>query len=279
MSPVKDGCHKLRKQSTSRLGCSRCGQNQKNKDTQDYKMKKTFFIMATLAVLAAGAQGAVLVGWDFDNLTGGTNNYGASPLTPDTTITNATAVGLTRGAGVGTTGSAATNAWGGNGLNETSFANALAGGDFITFSMSASGGYELSFDSIDAYNVRRSGTGATTGQWQYQIGTGSFVNLGNEITWGGTTTSAGNAQSAIDLSGISSLQGVSETVTFRLVVWGASGATGTWYLNDPSAAPGIDFSVSGSVVSAIPEPSSAMLLAGAGAMFWVSRRKRSVRSN
>ncbi len=37
------------------------------------------------------------------------------------------------------------------------------------------------------------------------------------------------------------------TITIRVVTWGASGATGTWYLNDPSATPGDDFIVNGAV--------------------------------
>lgn len=42
---------------------------------------------------------------------------------------------------------------------------------------------------------------------------------------------------------------------------------------------GSDVEIDNIVLTAVPEPTAAMLLAGAGVMFWVSRRKRSVRSN
>ena len=64
----------------------------------------------------------------------------------------------------------------------------------------------LTFDSIPAYNIRRSGTGPTTGQWQYQVGISAFQNLGTAITWGAITTSAGNPQPAVSLSGLRALR-------------------------------------------------------------------------
>lgn len=191
----------------------------------------------------------VIAGWDFDPLPGGSNNYGPSPYAAITIGSNVTIGGLTRGSGVGTTGTGAGNAWGGNNFTETSLANAITANDFATFTIQANTGYKVSLSSIGAYNIRRSSTGPTTGQWQYRIGSGSFVNIGSSITWGGVTNSAGNPQSAISLSGISDLQNVAAptTITIRVVTWGASGATGTWYLNDPSATPGDDFIVNGAV--------------------------------
>jgi len=86
------------------------------------------------------------------------------------------------------------------------------------------------------------------------------------ITWGSVTTSAGNPESAIDLSGISALQSVpaGTSVTLRCVTWGATGATGTWYFNEPTnhtTAP--DLSVEGTV-AVVPEPSALIVLAMGG---------------
>lgn len=61
----------------------------------------------------------ILGGWDFSALTGGTGNYGPSPMAPTTANSNITFVGLTRGPGVGTTNSGAAGAWGGNGWDGT----------------------------------------------------------------------------------------------------------------------------------------------------------------
>lgn len=203
-------------------------------------------ILGLLAVLSAGnAYGqTVLAGWDFSGLSA----YGASPLAPTTTAAaGVDVVGLTRGSGFTTSGSAATNGWGGNGLDAASEAAAITASDFATFSLTVEEGYTVSFGSLSAYNVRRSGTGATSGQWQYQIGSGGFSDIGSDITWGGTTTATGNAQGAIDLSGIEALQSLAAgtEVTFRLVVWGASASGGNWYLNNYQV--GDDFSVLGTI--------------------------------
>ena len=76
-------------------------------------LRKATAIVAMAAVLgapqAAWATPITLAGWDFNGMTG----YGPSPATPNTTATNLTVVGLTRGANVGTGGSAASSAWGG----------------------------------------------------------------------------------------------------------------------------------------------------------------------
>jgi hypothetical protein len=175
-------------------------------------------------------------------------------------------------------GSAAAKGWGGTGFTSTSSISdasaAIAANKFIYFTISTDGLSELSLSSIDAYNVRRSSSGPTSGQWQYQIGTGAFVNLGSTITWGSTTSSAGNAQNAIDLSTIGELQGIgpNTTVTFRLAIWGASGGTGTWYLNGQGATTAPDFQLSGSV-SLVPAP-GALALLGAAGLVGGSRRRR-----
>ena len=113
------------------------------------------------------------------------------------------------------------------------FATAISANDFITFTLTGNGSNALSIDSFGAYNVRRSGAGPTTGQWQYSTDGTVFTNIGSAIVWGSGTTAAGNAQSAITLNSTSALQNVAggTTITFRLALWGGSGA-GTWYLNN-----------------------------------------------
>ena len=188
-------------------------------------------------VLTAGWMGAAqaqtpIVGWDFNGLSA----YGASPLTPNSKDGNVTSVGLSRN-GLATTGTAAGSAWGGVGNGSASF------------TVKANSNYTLSLTQISAYNVRRSGSGATTGQWAYSLDGGTtFVDIGSAIIWGSTTTVTGNAQTAITLSGISALQNLpaTTTVTFRVTLTGAT--TGTWYLNNFQT--GNDFVVTGTVAPA-----------------------------
>ena len=210
-------------------------------------------VAALLALPAVGssARAAEIAGWDVSGL----NDYGVSPLTPTTAAANLTIGGLTRGSGVTTSGSGATNAWGGTGLTNTSEAAAITANEFITFSLTANAGNKVSCTNIPAYNIRRSGTGPTTGIWQYQVGAGAFTDVGSAITWGSNTISSGNSESAIDLSGISALQNVAAgtTVTFRIVLWGASGSTGKWYINNLTTV-GDDLQVQGTVTSTVTTP-------------------------
>ncbi|MEI6881234.1 MAG: YDG domain-containing protein, partial [Bacteroidota bacterium] len=176
-----------------------------------------------------------LAGWDFSNIAT-TDNFGASPYTVTTNDANVTVGGLTRGSGFGamsTNGVA--SAWGSNNFTTSgTLSGEISANKFYTFTITANSGKLVTLTSISAYNIRRSSSGPTTGQWQYQIGSGSFVNIGSAITWGGTTSSSGNAQTAIDLSGITDLSQVpsSSVITIRLVSYGATGTAGTNYLKD-----------------------------------------------
>ncbi len=208
--------------------------------------------VALLLLLVCGnAKATVLAGWEMTGLSG----YGPSPFSPATTAANLTIGGLTRGSGVGTSGQAAGSAWGGNAWTDTSESAAISGNRYATFTVTANSGYKVSFTDIPAYNIRRSGTGPNTGIWQYQVGTGPFNDIGSDITWGSNTTSTGNGQPAIDLSGISDLQNVpaGTTVTFRIVTWGG-GSAGTWYVNNVSS--GQDLQVEGTVDTADVPPSA-----------------------
>jgi Secretion system C-terminal sorting domain len=214
-------------------------------------MKRIFTLIFVFTLVSPFAQ---IASWDFSPLLGGTDNFGPSPLAPTTSDANVTVVGLTRGSGLGTTGTGAGRAWGGNTYSTSGDpAVAIAANSFWTFSIAPNSGKKMSLSGIDAYNIRRSASGAQKGQWQYQVGSGAFVNIGTEITWGAVTTSAGNAQPAIVLSGISALQNVSgTTITFRIVNYGATG-TGTCYFFDETfpASTDIDLNITG-VTTALP---------------------------
>ncbi len=232
-------------------------------------------LVALAFCMASEVRAAVIVAWDFNGLPGGTNNFGPSPFAVTTQDSSVTSVGLTRGSGVTTSATGATNGWGGNGFASIDLASAISVGDFVTFAISPTSGNAISFENIAAYNIRRSDAGPTTGQWQYQIGSGSFVNIGSAITWGSNTVAAGNAQGAIDLTGITALQNVTETVTFRIVNWGVGG-TGNWYLNNfGTAVSGYDLALNGTVnpFSVIPEP-SLFALSGLGLTAVMLRRRR-----
>jgi uncharacterized repeat protein (TIGR01451 family) len=205
----------------------------------------------TINVSASISNPVTLVGWDMHGLLGGTDNFGPSPLSPTTTGANLTVVGggLIRGSGVGTTGGRGANrAWGGNNFVSTTDASAITANKFVTFTNTAQAGYKVSFASISPFSYRRSATGPTTGELQYMIGSsGVFSNI-TSFSYPSNTT-AGGSLDTINLTGFPDLQnvGAPTNVTFRIVNWGGTGATGTWYIFDTTNSTALDFAVQGIV--------------------------------
>jgi endonuclease G len=192
-----------------------------------------------------------LIGWDMSILTGGSGNYGASPLQPATNAPNLTVVGLTRGSGISTSGTAATNAWGGLNWTNATASLAVASNKVVTFSVMANAGYKVSFASVNRFDYRRSPTGPTNGVLQYQIGSGTFndvTNLNYPVT-----SSSGGSIGAIDLTGFVALQniGAGTNVTFRIVNYLGAGPSGSWYVSEVVGSTAPDLALSGTVTQVL----------------------------
>jgi DNA/RNA endonuclease G (NUC1) len=184
-----------------------------------------------------------LVGWDVSAVTG----YGSSPLTPTTNAPNLTSVGLARGSGVVTSGTAAAGGWGGVNFTNASAALAVAANKFATFSVTANAGYEVSFTSVSRFDYRHSGTGPASGVLQFQIGSGAFMDITN-LSYS-VSSSGGSSIGAIDLSGFAALQnvGANTNVTFRIVNYGGTSSGGTWYVYNVANSAAPDLSLQGVV--------------------------------
>lgn len=223
-----------------------------------------FLAAASLVMLNVGPaiQAATIAGWDTNALSG----YGPSPFGATTVAPNVTVGGLTRGGGVGTGGTAAARAWGGNDWTSASSAAAIAAGDFATFSVQVDSGNTLSLTSFDPFQYRRSGTGPTSGLLQYSLG-GSFFDVA-PLDYS-STSSSGASHAAIDLTGIAALQNVasSTTVTFRIANFGATGTAGTWYLFDVGADAGVNDFVLNGTVNALVSGNNSIITAPANANF------------
>lgn len=211
--------------------------------------------VAVLAIVVPSPYSGILAAWE----TTGLSNYGPTPFAATSNAPNVNVFGLTRGSGVGTDGTAGSDAWGGTGFVFTDATTAVAGNSFATFGLTVAPGHLISFTNIPAYNIRHSSTGSKTGLWQYQVGNGAFVDIGTAITWGANNSSSGNAQSAINLSGISALQNIpaGTLVTFRIVLWGGTG-TGSWYINNMAAA-GYDLQVLGTLTPVVVAPTAPVI--------------------
>lgn len=208
--------------------------------------------VAVLAIMTPSAYGGILAAWE----TTGVSGYGPTPFAATSNAPNVNVFGLARGSGVGTSGTAGSDAWGGTGFAFTDAATAITGNSFVTFGLTVDSGYVISFTNIAAYNIRHSSTGSKTGLWQYRVGNGVFTDIGSAITWGAINSSSGNVQSAIDLSGISALQNIpaGTNVAFRIVLWGGTG-TGSWYINN-MAATGYDLQVLGTLAPVVVAPTA-----------------------
>jgi endonuclease/exonuclease/phosphatase family metal-dependent hydrolase len=185
----------------------------------------------TLTVTSSSStpiHGTVLA-WDTDKQTA----FGTQDLLASTVATGATdSTGLTRGSGVSTSGTGASNAWGGDNWASTSAAG-ISGSEYVTFGFTISSGYTTSLSSI-SMNYRRSSTGPTSGYWQYQINGGAWVLIGDFSNQFSSTSSSGAAITPISLTGISALQNLAAgtVVNFRVTPYGATGSSGTWYVYD-----------------------------------------------
>lgn len=206
-----------------------------------------------IASAGGGSFSGVLVGWNVRGVTG----FGASPMVPTTKAVNLTATGLTRAAGVATNTTPATGGWGGAGFNSATEAAAITAADYATFSLAANAGYRLSLSAVSRFDYRRSNTGPPTGVLQYQIGPGAFVSFAtNSYT---STSGSGGSLAAIDLTSVAALQniGPGTNVTIRIVNYGASGSTGTWYIYDQAASTADDFAITGTLTPLTgPAPSA-----------------------
>ncbi len=192
-----------------------------------------------------------LFGWDMS----GASNYGMSPMTPSTNCPGLMITGLTRGPGVGTSGSGAQRAWGGNTFTSTTEAGAVAAGQFISFgAVETNNGYAVSYQSISTFEYRHSATGPTNGVLQYQVGSGPFVDIASVFY--SSSSSSGASLGSVNVSGIPGLQNVpaGTNVTFRIVNYNGTSSAGTWYIFDVSNSVALDFEVDGVVAPVLNPP-------------------------
>jgi len=199
-----------------------------------------------LGVDESSSFSGALAGWDTSGLSG----YGPSPFGATTSAANVIVGGLMRGSGVGTGGTAAARAWGGNGWTDGSADAAITNNHFATFTIQASPGSTVSFGSISKFDYRRSGTGPSNGLLQYQVGSADSFHDIATVSYS-STSSSGASLDSISLASISALQSVAAgtVVTFRIVNWGGTSSAGTWYIFDKAGSTASDFEIQGSVTS------------------------------
>lgn len=218
---------------------------------------------------SSSASAGLILGWDFNGNLGNETSVNAT-----TQNLSGAPAAITRGGGLAaaTLGNSFSSS---NWNNGGTIGTAAANGDYLQFDFVVPTGSLLSLSGIDA-NFRRSasGTGPNTFLWQYDVGSG-FFDIGSSFNYSGTTDS-GDAQPAVDLSGVGALQNIAggTSVAFRLLGAGATNTGATFALGRLS---GDDLALNGTV-TAIPEPTTLTLCGAAalayGGAAWRKRRRK-----
>ncbi|MGH9948038.1 MAG: beta strand repeat-containing protein [Pyrinomonadaceae bacterium] len=190
---------------------------------------------------------SVILAWESNGLAG--NEAAFLPDEVDLLLSSAN---VTRGSGINA--AALANTFNSNGftLNGT-FADAIANGDYLQFSVTPIASSQVSLSAIDA-NFRRSAAGPNMFQWQYSLDGFATpgVSIGSEVTFTDANTS-GIAQPQINLVGISALQNVPNpaSITLRLYGYGATAIAGTFAIGRLS---GQDLRITGSTSASGSSP-------------------------
>lgn len=211
-------------------------------------------VVAGIAVSAADA--AVLASWENNDLTGPEASAPADVV--DAGL--AAAPALTRGAGLGTPPYADT--FSGSRAEESSLADAIADGDYFSWTMTADPGFELSLESL---SLRPSTQAASLTMVLFSSVDG-FAAGGEIDTY---TFSGNNTQFTTDLSGLSNVS----SVEFRLVAFGSDNQFQQMGIGRAfNGNADDDLVISGAAVP-IPEPAS-LALVGVGTLAILGGRRR-----
>lgn len=184
-----------------------------------------------------------------------------------TTAANAVAANLSASTFAASTGSPGTGSSspvyssgsGGSYFTATSWTGGAPGTNYFEFTLTPSNGYQLNVTSL-TFGYRSTATGPTAFAFRSSAD-GYATNLATGALTSDSLWYASGTQS-ITLSGLTS------GTTFRLYGSGASGAGGTWRVDDVSVA---------GALSAVPEPAAVGVLLGSAALaaaVWIRRRER-----
>lgn len=234
-------------------------------------MKNKLFYLGLVAAIvmstASRAEAQILLQWNTAGNTG-TETTEASAFN-DSKVAAST---LTLGPGV--TPAANADRFGGSNwydtgdVSPTNVADAIADGEYFSFTVAPLNGASLSLTSF-AFVWDRSGTGPASFSLRssadnYAADLGAFTSA---------PLSATATLRAIDLTGYSSI--TSET-TFRLYAYGATSTSGTGGFDVVSGYTQPNVQLFGNSASAVPEPSTYAALAGACALMGVvvARQRR-----
>ncbi|MFN8246365.1 MAG: hypothetical protein U0T56_08310 [Ferruginibacter sp.] len=197
-----------------------------------------------------------IVAWQLNGATGSEATFNANTINANLNTSTLTRTGSV-------TASALANAFGssnypGSTASPGTRADAVNNNRGFNFTISAKAGYKVSLSTLNV-RFRRSGTGPNAFVWRWSTDGTNFTDITPDISYTSTTT-GGDAQTQINLSGISALQNVASgtTIYFRLNAWGAAAATvgsGTFAIGRSLTNGATDYSLAiGGTVAVLANP-------------------------
>ncbi len=227
-------------------------------------MKKVIVMMGTAGLIACGVQGAVVAGWEVENIdvAAGVGIVTNSPPFTFLATTQQTGIAIAQlQLGSGVNPSSAMDQYGFKiaKTNQTvSLASAIALNHYIEFSLTVASGYVLNLQQITMKGEATS-TGCSNVVLMCSIDgfiAGQEIASASSVTnTGGFDTDASGFGGPIDLSA-ARYQNLTGTVTFRLYGWNSTSGSGVTYLRNLA---GNDLVVSGEVVAMPAQPESPVL--------------------
>jgi len=220
-----------------------------------------------LITCASHGYSEVLLGW---NTSG---NLGTETTEASTTnFAGINSANLTLGSGVTAAGNG--NRFGGSNwfntgnANPSTLANAIAGNDFIQFIVSPTAGNQFTVTSFD-FIWDRSGTGPSSVALFSSVD--SFTNSLGSVA---NLTSGGSSLTTFRSISINGISNVSTSTTFRLYGFGATGTGGTGGFDHATNSATTNNVILNGSISAVPEPTSMVLVGLIGVAGVVVRTRR-----
>jgi hypothetical protein len=203
---------------------------------------------------------AQLVAWNVSGINAGSTN----PFSATTVGTNISSGSMTLGSGI--TASTGASSFGGSGFDTLSLTAAIAGNDYISFTLTPSSGF-----AFDASSLSLTFGLATATAFNVALLTSATGFSAGNAVWSFSFNTASPATQTVTLSGVSALQNVSSSTEFRLYGYRDTSGSSTFRIRDLT---GNDLSLSGSTISAIPEPSTYATAIGALIFGYILLRRR-----
>ena len=245
-------------------------------------MNKLAILIASALLALSSVNATTIAWWDFSVLAGGhtftepEDEHLRTEHGPDGLPPNTLAPGVTNPGGL-QRGSSDTNhignprrggSWGGVNFRDGSYDIAVANGRYYEFTLNFDPDTIIKLTMLEGY-FYTSSTGPNLAQWAYSINDDpNFYKIGGAVE----LVDNGSAYYKILLDDINTKANWEEynSITFRVVAWGGTGTSGSFYFdgrNKTNGIPGL------ALYGVIPEPSVALLF-GIGIVFIACRRKK-----